>query len=187
MALATMGVRAALRTVQDSSGTPDHRPTVVVDTIAYDQADGDAAPEGTLKKQVGGSAKFLESLEAWIPAEVIALFVFGTGFANVLTNAWYYEFTLLAACILITVVYAYLSVTEAHKRRSIGDKAKMKNKPVTTVFIAVVAFIVWWSATPGTWLTTDMGVPTFFPSIVLAVSVLLIPKIAEKLGVEPAK
>jgi hypothetical protein len=180
MSVSSMGVRAALRTAQDV-GRASKRSVVV---SALGSPAGDSAPAAAPATKTNPIAQFLEKLTAWIPSESIALFLGFGGFFAVFEETSK-EFALLGSTLAITFVLAFTATYGAHKRRGLAEGAA--TKAALTGVVATVAFVFWWAATPGTWLTADQGLDSFWVALALSVLVFGLPYLARALGIEPLR
>lgn len=84
----------------------------------------------------------------------------------------------------MTIGYAIQASSGGQKRR--GQKIDVAVS-IKTAILAVFAFLVWWAATPGSWLTASKDVDPFYVAIALAVVVITLPWIAVAAKVEPLK
>jgi hypothetical protein len=84
----------------------------------------------------------------------------------------------------LTVWYAYSAAKGAQERRNQPHKT---GSSATTAALALVAFLVWWVATPGTWLTADEDISSFYVALGLVVVVAALPSVAKALRVEPLR
>lgn len=172
-----MGVRSALRVVQDNE--PAVGPGVVVSAV---QPPG-GQPAGAPATPASPLTEFLERLTAWIPTESIALFLSFGGFFDVYDDTTK-EIGLVVAVGLLTLGYAAGASRAAQRRRNQPHNSAASAK---TAGIALASFLVWWAATPGTWLTADEGVDSYWVALVLVVVVAVLPWIAKQLRIEPIR
>ena len=94
------------------------------------------------------------------------------------------EIALVIVVSLLTLGYAAGASRAAQRRRNQLHNGATSAK---TAGLALFAFLVWWIATPGTWLTADEDVDSFWVALALAVVVAALPWIARRLKVEPLR
>lgn len=94
------------------------------------------------------------------------------------------EVALVVVVGVLTLGYAASASRAAQVRRSQAHNTATSAK---TAGVALFAFLVWWIATPGTWLTADEDVDSFWVALALAVVVATLPWLAKKLKVEPLR
>lgn len=172
-----MGVHAALRSAQEAGGAATMG--VVVSGVL---TPGSAQVTGTPLTDASGAQGYLSRIAAWIPSEALALWLALAGPFDVEADTPK-EFALVAAVLVVSTVIAWTSASAAHTRRGLQDAGHRRAGAVTA--IAAVAVVIWWAATPGTWLTADVGVPAFWVALVLGLFTVLLPLIAQRVGVEP--
>lgn len=179
MSIASMAVRSSLRRAQDIGEAPKG---VVVSAM---QEEGAGKPAEGNPTDVKGSpvTELLEKLTAWIPTEAIALFLSFGGFFSVFDNTTK-EIGLVVVVGILTVGYAIPASRAAQLRRSQTFSPGVAAK---TAALALVAFGVWWVATPGTWLTADEHVAPFWVALALVLVVAGMPWFAKLLKVEPLR
>lgn len=182
MGIAAMGVRSALRTVQDSEPVAEgHAKLAVTDVLAI------PGKEGVLGKPTKAdpgdkAASKLEELAAWIPTETLALWI-GLVSAFSLFDDTTVEATVGGILILLTGVLGYFSSVGAHNRREITDR----RKAVSTGVVAAIAFAIYWMSMPGSLATADFDLHPVFPALLLGLSLIFLPMVARALGIEPQK
>lgn len=188
MSVSSMGVRSALRQFQDLQPEPEG--AVVVSALAVPPAAGQApaatpsAPQGAPTNPVSPLAEWVEKLTAWIPTESLTLWVAFAGFFSVFDKTRD-EFALVAAVAVLTGLWAYAASTGAQRRRT--PDSVSKEKAYATCLLSIIAFLVWWTATPGSWVTTDLDVPALYTALLLVATVAVLPYVARKFGVEPLR
>ncbi|MEM8924521.1 MAG: hypothetical protein AAGD35_13550 [Actinomycetota bacterium] len=173
-----MALRQALRQVQDANQA---LPGPVI--AAVQPAGPGGQPQGHPEDSGNALNERVEMLTAWIPTESIALFIGFGGVFNVFDNTTY-EIALFVVVALVTVGYAIQASLAAQQRR---QQPRDLRRAVITAALAEVAFLVWWFATPGSWLTADRGVDTFWVAMGLIVVTAGIPWLAKALKVEPLR
>lgn len=174
-----MGVRSALRVVQDND--PGVSPGVVVSAVQPPGGQPDGAPDPA--QAASPVAELLEKITAWVPTESVGLFLAFGGFFNVYSDTTR-EVALVVVVGALTLAYAAGASRTAQLRRNQPHDSATSAK---TAGVALFAFLVWWIATPGTWLTADEGVDSFWVALVLVVVVAALPTIAKWLKVEPLR
>jgi hypothetical protein len=183
MGIAAMGVRSALRTIQDNV-PPDadgKAKLAVTDVLAIP---GETSVLGKPTKADPGdrAASKLEELAAWIPTETLALWI-GIVSAFSLFDDTTIEATVGGILLLFTGVLGYVSSLGAHNRREIADR----RKAVSTGLVAAIAFGIYWMSMPGSLATADLNVHPVFPALLLGLSLIFLPMVARALKIEPQK
>ncbi len=178
MAVISMGIRAALRTVQDAEGSGGGS---VVAAIA--QTDGQSRLIGAPAVAVSAPTEWVEKIAAWIPSESIAVFLTlgGTAIAARGTEK---ELVLVVFIVGLTGLLAAISTMQAHKRR---DTARQRGKAVSAAVVSMLAFLVWWVAIPGTAPTADWHLDPLYASLVLVAGVIGLPYLAQLLRLDPLR
>jgi len=178
MAIGTMGVRAALRTAQDANGVAAGP---VVAAIATAGAPTQLAGEPA--NSPGAMTQWLQRLSAWIPSESVAAFLVLSSSFSVFDDTTS-ELVVVVVLTLLTGLYAAKATVDAHDRRELAS-TKFR-KAILTALIAMIAFLVWWIATPGTAPTADWHVKPLYAALTLFVAVAAIPYLAQSLKLDPA-
>lgn len=178
MSIMSMGVRSALRQAQLVAQNPAPGGVVISALQPAGAGQAPAANPGNSQSPVG---QLLEKLTAWIPTESIATFIAFAGFFEVFKHTAY-EFTLVVVIAVLTVPFAIQASRTSQLRRglTVSNSAAIK-----TAALAVFAFLIWWLATPGSWLTSDENVAPFYVAIGLLLVVFGLPFLASALKVEP--
>lgn len=183
MSIRSMGERAALASVHASD--QEKKTVISAVRVAPRVGEGAARLEGAPKSDTGGIGKYVDQVTTWIPTESIGLFLAFAG-AFAVFDSLAQELALAGAALVLTAIYSWTNAKkEFQKRKKLPDRKAL----VSSTGIAAVAFISWWFAFPGSWVTDprDLGLAAFWPSLFLAIVALLAPLVAKKLGVEPNK
>jgi hypothetical protein len=171
-----MGIRAALRTVQDAEGAG--RGSVVA---AIAEADGESRLIGAPAVAVSAPTEWVEKISAWIPAESIAVFLTLGGTA-IAASGTAKELVLVGFIVVLTGLSAAVSTLQAHRRRKTACQVR---KAVSAAIVSMIAFLVWWVALPGTAPMADWHVDPFYTSIFLFAGVIGVPYLAQALRLDP--
>jgi len=171
-----MGIRAALRTVQDAEGAG--RGSVVA---AIAQSDAPSGLIGVPAVAVGRPTEWVEKIAAWIPSESIAVFLALGGLATSEPKTDT-EIVFVVFLLAMTGLLAGGSTVRAHQRRNIN---RQRVKAVSAAFVSMLAFLVWWVAIPGTAPTADWHLPPLYASMILFGGVICLPYLAQVLRVDP--
>lgn len=207
MSIRSMGVRSALRSAQLLNLAPAGSVVSGIGGVAgaapppdATTAGSPAAPAPTIPAAAGtptvtGSPNtppspvgdFLDRVSAWIPSEAVGLFLAFGGFFSVYGDTT--EEVVLGIVVgLISFAYGAASAVSAHRKRPVPG-ASVKRQAILTGSVALLAFAVWWFATPGSFATDpeDLNLNPFFPAIILATFALGLPFLASILKIEPLR
>jgi hypothetical protein len=188
MGIASMGVRSALRTVQDAALTEDADTTPTGNPTEYAVIGSLTTPAGTTiggpKVPTAGDAEAskLEEISAWIPTETLALWIGLTAGFSLFENTLQ-EAVVGGILLIATGVLGFLTSLGAHKRRS----APSAQKAVCTGLVASFAFGVYWMAMPGSLATADLNLAPVFPALLLGLTLIFLPMVARALKIEPRR
>ncbi|WP_131105978.1 hypothetical protein [Ornithinimicrobium sufpigmenti] len=95
------------------------------------------------------------------------------------------EFALGVVAAGLTAVFAALSSLNAQTANTLLGPDGRTRTAVTTAGLAVLAFVAWWGALPGSFATDELELAPFWPSLFVAVVSLCLPLVARALKVEP--
>lgn len=192
MSIRSMGERSALRSAQESNRATAGPVVAAIGTTTRESDSAtDVQPVSESVQAPPAPAppnpvrEYLDSVVAWIPTEAVALFVTFSGFFSVFDDTAK-ELVLAAVVALFTVIYAVQASGSAQRNRQLPQSGRQK-PAVKTAAIALVAFLAWWIATPGSFATdkTELGWDPFYPAVILAIAALGLPLIARASRVEP--
>jgi hypothetical protein len=181
MSIGSMGVRSAIRSAQNLNlaGAGPLVTGIAVGSPGFGQTV--VQPTPPTKNMV---STFLDSLTGWIPTEAIAMFVGLAGAFSVFDDPTK-EYVL--GGLVAVVAAAYAAGASASAQRKSGITTNIGWQATKTAIIAVIAFVAWWIAMPGSFFTADLGIAPFYAAIVLAVVAIGVPFLAKLMKVEPLK
>lgn len=198
MGLASMGVRTALRTIQDNppqpappagNNSPQPAPHVggpstndVAVVHALEGPDGKVTGQPVVATETDKAASALESIATWVPSETLTLWIAITTASNLFTDT-VAELIVGGSLVLASGVVVFVSSLGAHKRRDTSNKPKAVKAGV----VGGVAFFIYWMAVPGSIATDEWAWHPAIPSLIVGLALIFLPMLASALELDIKK
>lgn len=158
--------------------------TMVRLSVERDEQRAETSPAAAAGSDEGENAvkSAMERIAAFIPSEAIAIYVAGFGILTPDTSTA--KWTIFGVALVLIPIFIWLNyVTENRKRRRTG-KAKVRTVWLIVLF-AVVAYVAWAAAMPGTPFLELSDDATRIGGFVVVIAAALMYKAGEVLGIVP--
>jgi hypothetical protein len=130
----------------------------------------------------------MEKIAAFIPSEVIAIYVAGFGILSPQSNSG--KWSMFGVSLVLIPVFVLLNYLQQRKHAGTDQGARLKSLRRTSVIVtlfAIVAFVAWAAALPGTPFLSVTPRATAYGGFCVVILALIMYRLADLLDVVPKK